>query len=195
MGGSMPESEMTTNSSHWYALQIQTRLANVAAATLQGKGFEQFLPVYSSRRRWSDRVKVIQLPLFPGYLFCRLDLSDRLVPVLTTPGVIGFVGVGKTPIPIAAEEIDAVKRVVQSGLTAQPWPYLPVGTRVAVDGGPLAGIQGIVASADKVSRLVVSVSLLQRSVAVEIDREWARPLDGPVGSYAPAPTVSLIARA
>ena len=81
----------------WYAVRIQSRLASVAAATLRGKGYQEFLPLYRSRRRWSDRFKELDLPLFPGYLFCRFDVTGRLLPILTTPGVIGIVGAGKTP--------------------------------------------------------------------------------------------------
>ena len=148
----------------------------MASAILRGKGYEEFLPLYCSRRQWSDRVKHIDLPLFPGYLFCRFDPQDRLVPVLTTPGVIGIVGAGKTPIPVAEEEIEAVRKVLRSGLAAEPWPFLGIGSRIYMEDGPLTGLEGIITNVDKTYRLVVSVSLLRRSVAVEIDREWARPI-------------------
>ena len=167
---------MNSTTTQWYALQVQSRLASVASTVLRGKGYEEFLPVYCPRRRWSDRVKKIDLPLFPGYLFCKFDPQDRLVPVLTTPGVIGIVGAGRKPIPVPEEEIEAVRRVLLSGLAAQPWPFLGVGSRIYIESGPLAGIEGIVTNVDKVYRLVVSVTLLQRSVAVEIDRYWARPI-------------------
>jgi transcription antitermination factor NusG len=164
---------MNSSTMQWYALRVQTRTASLASKTLHAKGYEAFLPLYQSRRNWSDRIKQLELPLFPGYLFCRFDPFDRLVPVVTTPGVISIVGAGKTPIQIREEEIEAIKQVVRSGLAVQPWPYLPVGCRVYIERGPLAGLEGIVTSADKVDRLVISVSLLQRSVAVTIDRAWA----------------------
>jgi transcription antitermination factor NusG len=148
----------------------------MASASLRGKGYEELLPLYRTSRRWSDRVKQIDLPLFPGYLFCRFDPANRTLPILTTPGVIGIVGAGKTPVAVADHEIDAVRRMIGSGLAAQPWPYLGVGSLVYMEAGPLAGLEGTVTNIDKVCRLVVSVPLLQRSVAVEIDREWARPL-------------------
>jgi transcription antitermination factor NusG len=160
----------------WYAIRIQSRLGNVASATLRGKGYEEFLPLSRSRRQWSDRVKELELPLFPGYLFCRFDVSGRLMPILTTPGVIGIVGAGKTPVPVRDEEIETIKAILRSGLAAQPWPFLGIGAKVYVERGPLAGVEGIVTSTDKAYRLVVSVNLLQRSIAVEIDRAWARPL-------------------
>jgi transcription antitermination factor NusG len=170
----------------WYAIRIQSRLGNVAAATLRGKGYEEFLPLYRSRRRWSDRFKELELPLFPGYLFCRFDVTDRLLPILTTPGVIGIVGAGKTPIPVDDEEIEAIRAILRSGLAARPWPFLQVGSKVYIERGPLTGMEGIIANADKVYRLIVSVNLLQRSVAVEIDREWARPISTGMGPRAMA---------
>jgi transcription antitermination factor NusG len=168
----------------WYAIQIVSRLGSIASATLRGKGYEEFLPLYRSRRRWSDRIKQLELPLFPGYLFCRFDVTDRLMPILTTPGVIGIVSAGKTPVPVDDEEIEAVRAILRSGFAAQPWPFLRVGSKVYIEGGPLAGLEGIVTDTDKIYRLVVSVSLLQRSVAVEIDRAWARPVADRIGPRA-----------
>ena len=168
----------------WYAVQIQARLGSIASATLRGKGYEEFLPLYRARRRWSDRTKQLELPLFPGYLFCRFDVSDRLMPILTTPGVIAIVGAGKTPVPVDDEEIEAIRAILRSGLAAQPWPFLRVGSKVYIEGGPLEGLEGIITNTDKVYRLIVSVNLLQRSVAVEIDREWARPIAQGMGPRA-----------
>lgn len=161
----------------WYALQIQSKLGSIACAMLGGKGYEAYLPLYRSRRRWSDRVKQVDLPLFPGYLFCQFDVRERL-PILTTPGVISIVGAGKISIPVEDQEIEAIRAILRSGLEAQPWPFLGIGSKVYIERGPLAGVEGIVTNTDKAYRLVVSVSLLQRSVAVEIDREWARPISG-----------------
>jgi transcription antitermination factor NusG len=152
---------------------------------LCGKGYEAYLPLYRSGRRWSDRVKQLDLPLFPGYLFCRFDVLDRL-PILTTPGVISVVGAGKTPIPVDDEEIEAVRAILRSGLAARPCPFLQVGSKVYIERGPLTGLEGIIANTDKVYRLIVSVNLLQRSVAVEIDREWARPIADGMGPRAMA---------
>jgi transcription antitermination factor NusG len=168
----------------WYVLQIRSKLGSVVSATLRGKGYEEFLPLYRARRRWSDRIKEVELPLFPGYLFCRFDVSDRLMPILTTPGVIGIVGAGKTPLPVDDDEIEAVRAVLRSGLAAQPWPLLPVGSKVYIERDPLAGVEGIITNTDNVYRLIVSVSLLQRYVAVEIDPEWARPIADGIGPLA-----------
>src|SRR5450755_1117280 len=164
----------------WYALQVQTKLGSIASVALRGNGYEEFLPLYRSSRRWSDRVKQLDMPLFPGYMFCRFDPHDRLVPVLTTPGVIGILRAGKVPIPVDQKEIEAVRTIISSGLAAQPWPFLHTGSRIYLERGPLSGLEGIVTNADNLDRLVVSVSLLQRSVAVQIDRGWARPVSSTV---------------
>ena len=158
----------------WYALQVRAGMERTAAAGLRGKGYEEFLPLYSVRRRWSDRIKEVEVPLFPGYLFCQFDPLDRLVPVLTTPGVNRIVSAGRTPIPVVAEEIDAIHRIVESGLAAEPWPFLTAGCPVAIERGPLAGLEGVLSRVAGGHRLVVCVSLLQRSVAVQLDREWVR---------------------
>ena len=165
----------------WYALCVRLGFEIAVSRALGNKGYEQFLPLYPSARRWSDRTKQIHLPLFPGYLFCRLNVQERLLPVLTTPGVISILGSGPVPSAVPEIEISAIQAVVRSGLSAQPVPYLAGGAKVPIEGGPLKGLEGIVLStknsnAEKPCRLVVSVSLLQRSIAVEIQREWVRPL-------------------
>jgi len=161
----------------WYAIRVQAKFESVAAAVLRQKGFEEFLPLYRAKRFWSDRVKEFDLPLFPGYLFCRLDISERLLPVVTTPGVLGIVSAGRNPVSISDQEIALVQSVVRSGLPAMPWLALSAGSLVLIEHGPLAGVEGVVIDADKKCRLIVSVSMLQRSVAVEIQREWVRPLE------------------
>lgn len=160
----------------WFALRVKSRCEKVVAMMAQNKGFEEFLPLYQARRRWSDRVQSVELPLFPGYLFCRLDPQRRL-PLLTIPGVLHFVGIGKIPIPIEDAEIAAIQTAIRSGLSTEPCPFLEVGQRVRLEDGPLAGLEGILVGTSKQQRLVVSVTLLQRSVAVAIERDWATPLD------------------
>src|SRR5712664_2820182 len=172
----------------WFALMVRTSREKTASLLLENVGYECFLHTSKYMRRWSDRMKDIEMPLFPGYLFCRMNPHNRL-PVLMTPGVIQIVGVGKTPIPVEEEEIAAIQRVGKSGLPTMPWPYLQVGHVVTIEEGPLCGLAGIVLKIKSGLRLVLSVSLLQRSVAVEIDRTWisnargtARPL--PIESQA-----------
>jgi len=163
-------------SEQWFALRVKSRCEKVVAAVANNKGFEAFLPLYMSRRRWSDRVKSVEFPLFPGYVFCRLDPQRRL-PLLTVPGVLHFVGLGKTPAPIEDAEILAIQSAVASGLSTEPWPFLEVGQRVRLEEGPLAGLEGFLVEVRKRYRVVVSVTLLRRAVAVEIDRGWVAPLD------------------
>ena len=161
--------------SEWYALQVYQRLEKITALLLNQKGFDPFLPTYTVKRRWSDRVKVVEQPLFPGYLFCRLDLRQPWLPVLTTPGVISIVGTGKEPSAIPATEIEAVRRIVRSATSAEPWPYLRSGDCVTISDGPLRGTEGILAEMKNACKLVVSIHLLQRSVAVVVDREIVLP--------------------
>ena len=168
-------------SRQWYAIRIKSKFEKLAAASLHGKGFEEFLPLYRSKRCWSDRVKTLDLPLFPGYLFCRFDAHDDWLPILNTPGVVSIVACGNTLVPVSEAEIATIQAVLRSGLLALPWPNLTIGSHVVIDRGPLAGIEGIALDVDRKYRLLVSVSLLQRSVAVEIDREWARPILGGTG--------------
>jgi len=158
----------------WYALHVRTRFEKVVARNLRGKGYEEFLPLYSRTNRWSDRVKQIELPLFPGYVFCRFNPHDRL-PVLTVPGVNAVVGIGKNLLPVEESELDAIRAILKSGTVCEPWPFLEVGQRVIVEYGPLAGTEGLVTMVKNTYRLVISVNMLQRSVAVEIDRECLKP--------------------
>lgn len=159
---------------NWYALQTGQRTEKITAELLQQKGYDPFLPTYVLKRRWLDRVKVLELPLFPGYVFCRLDPLVRL-PVLTTPGVLSIVGLGKRPIAISENQIDDVRRIVQSTTSAEPWPYLECGDCVTVSDGPLRGIEGILVLVKNSCRVVISITLLQRSVAVEVDRGAVLP--------------------
>jgi len=159
----------------WVALQVRSRAEKLVAIALSSKGIEVFLPLYTARRRWSYRVKELQLPLFDGYVFCKLNLLYRM-PVLTIPGVIQFVGIGKTPVPIEEAEIAALQSVIKSGLPSMPWPFLQVGQRVRVEHGALRDLEGILLQAKGSHRLVLSVSLLQRSVAVEVDRDCVAPI-------------------
>jgi transcription antitermination factor NusG len=161
----------------WYALHVRTRFEKVVARNLKGKGYEEFLPLYRRTNRWSDRTKEIELPLFPGYVFCRFNALDRL-PILTVPGVNAVVGIGKNLLPVEETELDAIRAVLKSGTYCEPWPFLEVGQRVRVEYGPLAGTEGLVMMVKNTYRLVISVNMLQRSVAVEIDRDCLKPVSG-----------------
>jgi transcription antitermination factor NusG len=166
----------------WFALRVRSNYERMAALHLRQRGFEEFSPTYKSERQWSDRKKQIDAFLFPGYVFCRLNPNDRL-PVLSVPGAVGLVGFGKGPTAIPENEIESVRRMVGSGLLVAPWPFLSAGQTVLIEKGPLRGVEGMLKEVKKTFRLVVSVHLLQRSVSVEIDRSWVRP----VGSIRTAP--------
>ena len=158
----------------WYALQVASRCEKAVASGLALRGYSEFLPLFRSRRKWSDRLQDVDLPLFPGYVFCRLDVNHRL-PALLIPGVVRIVGFGKTPIPVDEDEIEAVQTVVRSGLLMQPWPFLKVGQTVTIEEGPLRSVTGILAEIDGSEQLIVSITLLQRSLAVAIPRHSIRP--------------------
>jgi transcription antitermination factor NusG len=164
-----------TNSHKWYAVRVRSQHEDMVARHLRVRGLESFLPLYRQRHRWSDRLKEIDIPLFPGYVFCQFSSSNRL-PVLTVPGVVQIVGFGKNPVPVDDSEIAALQAAVKSGLPAQPWPFLDVGDKVRIEDGPLFGVEGILVGLRGQHRVVISITLLQRSVAVEIDRTWARAL-------------------
>jgi transcription antitermination factor NusG len=183
-----------SGSRQWFALRVKSNFEKTVATVVHYKGFEEFLPLYRSCHRWSDRLKSVDLPLFPGYIFCRIDPNVRL-PILTIPGALHFIGIGKVPVSIDDCEIAAIQKAVESGLPAEPWEYLNVGQLVRLDHGPLAGLEGILIETRKQFRIVVSVSLLQRSVAVEIDRSWVTPLAAdrrPMVVPVPWATVPLI---
>jgi transcription termination/antitermination protein NusG len=172
-----------SNAYPWFAVRVKSRSEKSVAAMARYNGFEQFLPLCTSRRRWSDRVKSLQLPLFPGYVFCRVDLESRL-QLLTIPGVQQIVGAGKVPLPVEEAEIAALQTAANSGLPLEPWPLIKAGQRVLLEDGPLAGIEGLVIEVRKKYRVLLSVTLLNRSVAVEIERDWVTP----IGTAIPKPS-------
>jgi transcription antitermination factor NusG len=152
----------------WFALQVRSQYEGKVALCLSGKGYELFLPLYMCRKRWSDRIKDTRAPLFPGYLFCRFDPQNRL-PVLTTPWVIQIVGRNRTPVAVDNSEISAVQRLVGSGMNPQPYPFLQLGEKVRIESGPLRELEGILTARRGNHHLVVSITLLQRSVSVVLD--------------------------
>ena len=183
----------TIDVDQWFALQIRSQHEKIVASTLREKGYEEFLPLCQIKRRWSDRVKRLEAPLFPGYVFCRFDVQKRL-PILVTPGVRSIVGLGKIPLPIDNSEIAALQSIVKSGLPAEPWPFLKIGQRVRIEQGSLEGLEGILLTPKNSYRLVVSVTLLQRSVAVEIDRDWVTPISSHTLYSSPSPSHSFDSR-
>jgi transcription antitermination factor NusG len=164
------------SSSSWYALTVKPRHERTTAQHLHNLGLEEFSPTYKTKRRWCDRTKNLDVHLFPGYVFCRFSYPQRL-SVLNTPGVTSVVGFGKTAAPIPDDEIGALQQIVASRLPASPWPYVRIGEKVRIEDGVLRGVTGTLLREKDVWRVVVCVELLQRSVAVEIDRRMLSPLE------------------
>lgn len=159
------------NSPAWYALSVRSHAEQIVCNTLKLKGVESYLPITREIRRWSDRVKEIQTPLFPGYVFARFDCRDRL-PVLRTPAVVDIVGFGQQYVPVSELELNNIRRILESRARCQSVPFLQVGQQVVIAGGPLAGIEGLLIEIKESRQLVVSISILQRSVQVELKPEW-----------------------
>jgi transcription antitermination factor NusG len=165
--GSVPLSSHAGEAT-WYALYTRHQHEKAVANMLSNKGFEVFLPLYAAVHRWKDRNKQLLLPLFPCYVLLKGGL-DRRLDVVTTPGVFALVGAGGRPAMIPPEEIEAIRRATESSLRIEPHPFLKCGDRVRVKSGPLKGIEGILVRKKNLYRLVLSVELLGKSAAVEID--------------------------
>ena len=168
--------DFESDSHQWFALQVRTRWESSTAVLLSGKGYQTFLPTYKVRKRWKGRMREVDSALFPGYVFCNFDPQKRL-PLLITPGVISVVGQGRIPQPVDSQEIEAIQKVVASGFRAEPWPYLEIGQKIRIEEDALQGLEGILINFKGNQRIVVSVSLLKRSVALEIDRSCVKPLE------------------
>ncbi len=152
---------------HWYALYTCSRHEKQVAIQLQQRGIDFFLPLYLSRRRWKDRRVTLQLPLFPGYVFVRTSLQHR-IEVLNIPGAARFVAFNGRPAALPESELLSLRSGLE-GVRAQPHPYLKIGRRVRVRSGPLAGTEGILLRQKDHFRLVISIDLIMRSIAVEVD--------------------------
>jgi len=152
----------------WHALYTRHQHERLVAHALTSKGFDIFLPQYRAIHRWKDRWKELELPLFPNYVFI-LGGLDRMLNILTTPGVHSLVAWGGRPADIPQYEIDAVRRLVESPLRIQQYPFIKCGDRVRIKSGPLEGIEGILVRSKSAYRLVLSVEMLARSAAVEVD--------------------------
>lgn len=159
----------------WYAISTRHQHERMVADALRMKGFETFLPLYSAAHRWKDRTKILNLPLYPSYVFLKGGF-DRRLQLLTTPGLVGVVGFGGRPGIIPENQIVAIRRVIAGGVRAEPVPFLNCGEKVRVKAGLLEGIEGILIRKKSLYRLVLSVELLARSVAVEVDSSMVEPI-------------------
>jgi transcription antitermination factor NusG len=160
---------------NWYAIYVCSRHEKRVAVHLQHLGIEHLLPLYTSVRRWKDRRKILDLPLFPGYVFVRLALRDRL-KVLEIPSVVRFIEFHGHPAPLAENDVEALRAGLSNRLKMEPHPYLKVGRRVRVTAGPLAGSEGILVRRKDKYRVVLSIDLIMRSVAVEVDLMDVEPM-------------------
>ncbi len=159
----------------WYAVYTRHQHEKTVAQLLGSKGFEVFLPLYKSSRQWKDRTKHLILPLFPCYVFIH-ECGNRKIDLFSTPGVHSLVGAGGKPEPIPWTEIEAIRKTVEHG-RVEPHPFLNCGDRVRVTAGPLEGLQGILVRKKNQFRVVVSIEVLQQSVAAEVDAHWLERVD------------------
>ena len=157
----------------WFALKVRTRSEPVAVCALRHRGYDPFCPTYTESRRYKDRMKVIENAVFPGYLFCRFDLKQK-VSVISSHSVEYLVGVGGVPSEIPEKDMRDIRRAVGAG--ARPVRYFTVGERVRVEFGSLAGVEGILLRSSTGNRLIVSIDILQRSVSLEVSKDHVRAL-------------------
>lgn len=160
----------------WRALTVKSRREKLVAESLRNRGLEEFLPLYSSKRAWSDRTKILEMPLFPGYVFCRFPNTQRLLTV-STPGVTSVVSFGGQDAVVLDDEIENVRRMLASGVPLEPWSYVRTGHVVEIHAGPLSGLRGTVIREKGLWRLIVNVELLQRSVSAELGREMVQSIE------------------
>jgi transcription antitermination factor NusG len=160
---------------NWYALYTCPRHEKSVAHQIEQRRIACFLPLYRSQRRWKDRRKELELALFPGYVFVRMALQDRL-QVLQIASVVRFVSFNGQPVRLPETEIESLRGRLGCGVRAEPHPYLTVGRKVRVRSGPLAGTQGILIRRKEKCRLILSLDLIMRSVAVEVDEADVEPL-------------------
>jgi transcription antitermination factor NusG len=183
-----PEKFVNPSELPWFAIRVKSRCEKMVSEQLRHKGYEEFLPLYKSRRKWSDRIKVVEMPLFSGYLFCRFDVENRSA-ILATPGVFLIVGQGRTPVAIDSHEVESIRLAIQSGQRIEPYSRLAVGQKVRIDEGSLSGVEGRLLRFKGANHLIISVQLLQRAVAVEVDESWVisskEDGDSPDGSSLP----------
>ncbi len=177
----------------WYAVHTRHQHEKLVARTLVNKGFEIFLPLYTEVRQWRDRTKRLELPLFSCYVFLRGDL-DRRLPIITTPGVHGMVATGGRLSGIPEEEIQAVRNVLENRVNVEPHPFLNCGDLVRVKTGALRGLEGFLVRKKGLTRLVISVSLLERSVAAEVDAGTVERVAGSQARTAPSDAPAAMAR-
>jgi transcription antitermination factor NusG len=174
-GPGRPPLLQASSEPRWYAAYTCANREKRVAEQLGLREVEHFLPLYASVRRWKDRKVMLNLPLFPGYVFVRMAMRDHL-QVQTVPGVARLVGFDGTPAALRDEEIGALRTSLASGVRAEPHPFLTAGRRVRIKAGPLAGMEGVLLRRKGSLRLVISIDLIQRSLAVDADAGDVEPI-------------------
>jgi transcription antitermination factor NusG len=164
----------------WFALQVQGNREKAVGYLLGLKGYERLVPLYQVSSRWSDRVKTLEKPLFPGYVFCRYDPTIGS-DVVTTPGVMRVLGARGHALPVSDAEIAAIQATSRSGITVEPYAYpaadFSIRERVSITSGPFSGLEGIVVRTKSSQRLVVSIETIRRSFITELDAAWLLPIE------------------
>lgn len=163
------------NATTWFAVYVRSRQERPVSHRFRDLSYEEFVPWRKVRRKWSDRIKSIEEPLFPGYVFCKFDPACRL-SIVQTPGVVSIVGNGRELLVVPDQEIDCIRTIVNSGYAIEHLDWIRTGEAVEICGGPLTGVRGLLIRNKGADRLVVSVGALRRSVAVEVDRSVVRPV-------------------
>jgi transcriptional antiterminator NusG len=175
------ESE-SANGLHWYAVWSRSRHEKMVASALTNVGITTFLPLVTEVHRWSDRRKSVDVPLFPGYIFVQIPNSiEAQWRVRKTSGVVQFVGNQQGAVPIQDSEINDVRAVLEQRVSCSPYPFLQLGQRVRIRGGALDGIEGVLIGRDSACKLVISIELIQRSLAVSVYNLDVEPVGGYVG--------------
>jgi transcription antitermination factor NusG len=166
--------ENGSRSDEWFAFRVRPRHEKAVSVALRERGCVEFLPLIREKRNWANRQRHVDLPLFPGYVFCFVERFSML-PILSTPGVIDVVRAGASPIAASGDEIEALRLAVDSRVPMERCSYIEIGNTVEIVQGPLMGLRGLLVNVRKSHRLVLSVRLLCRSVLIEIDPHWVAP--------------------
>jgi transcription antitermination factor NusG len=165
------------NQASWYAVSTKSRQEKVIASMLDYLAVPHFLPLLNQERRWSDRKQIVAMPLFQGYVFVRITTSGEFqLRVLKVPGIVDFVRSRNGPLPIPDREIEDVRAVLAHGVNCSPHPFLKAGDRVRVVRGPLAGLEGTLIRSGSQSKLVLSIEMIQRSVAASVTESDVEPI-------------------
>jgi transcription antitermination factor NusG len=178
----------------WFAFRVRPRHEKAVALQLREKEQEYFLPIVRETRKWANRLAHVDLPLFPGYIFGRTQRS-ALLAILQTPAVIDVLRTGSQPVPIEEQEILALKKAINANVHIEPYPYIEAGEKVYINNGPLVGLSGIVVNVRNARRLVLSLTLLHRSVLVELSpASIARACHAPVFEFGHDRLAGLVGR-